>query len=122
MSLVTSATCPTGVHGADGRPRRARDASPSVLDDDVVAGPAVEHVDAGATDQNVVAGTAQQRVRTAAADEHVGAVAAIGREPDRVGRTWSARAAGRSTELIVRGQSEWATGSRVIRVPDDQPG
>ena len=58
--LVGSAT-----HGAErvGRPlpgvQPTRREHPSVLDDDVVAGPAVEHVDAGAADENVVAGAAR---------------------------------------------------------------
>src|SRR5262245_35507305 len=48
-----------------------------LLDDDVVAGAAVEDVVTGASVQHVVAGVAEQRVVTGAADEHVVAVAAV---------------------------------------------
>src|SRR6188472_2101456 len=48
----------------DVRPMRAaaRPPSGSVLDDHVVAGPAVEHVEAGAAEQHVVVPVAAQRV------------------------------------------------------------
>ena len=49
------------------------------LDDDVVAGSAVEDVLPAAADQHVVAGTAVQRVVAGAADQDVVAVAAIWR-------------------------------------------
>ena len=52
----------------------------------VVARAAVEAVHAAAAEEHVVAGAAEQRVRARTADQHVGAVAAIDREPDRIGR------------------------------------
>ena len=57
-------------------PRR----SGSILDQDVVAGPAVEDVLTRPADQDVVAGAADQRVVAGAADQDVVAVAAVGRE------------------------------------------
>ena len=54
----------------------------ALLDDDVVAGSAVEHVLPGAADQDVVAGTAGQGVIAGTADQDVIAVAAIGGEQD----------------------------------------
>ena len=58
-----------------------RDCDPR-LDDDVVAGPAVEDVLPAAADQHVVAGAAVQRVVAGAADQDVVAVAAVGGELD----------------------------------------
>ena len=56
------------------------------VDDDVVAGAAVDDVVPRSADQDVVAGTAVQHVVAGAADEDVVAVAAVQRELDRVGR------------------------------------
>ena len=50
------------------------------VDDDVVAGTAVEHVLPAAADQDVVSGTTGQDVVAGAADQDVVAVAAIGGE------------------------------------------
>src|SRR4051794_17611375 len=56
----------------------------SSLVDDVVAGAAVEGVDAGATVEHVIAVAAQERVRAGASGERVVAFAAVGVELDRV--------------------------------------
>ena len=49
----------------------------TALDDDVVAGPAVEDVDAGPAEEDVVAGAAEEGVVAGTAQEHVVAVAAV---------------------------------------------
>src|SRR5262249_54850259 len=54
-------------------------------DEDVVAGPAAEHVQPGPADQHVIAGAAEQGIVPLAADQHVVAGAAVLRKPDRVG-------------------------------------
>src|SRR6266540_2713172 len=63
------------------RPTGPREAiSPSSHKQDVVAQPAVQHIDASTTDQHVVAGAAEQRLISHAADEHVIAIAAVENE------------------------------------------
>src|SRR5688572_20394037 len=56
--------------------------APSVLDDDVAAGPAVEDVLSRAAEEHVVARLPAQRVVTGTADEDVVPVAPGLREPD----------------------------------------
>ena len=60
--------------------------SGTLLDQDVVAGAAVEDVLPRPADQDVVAGAAEEDVVPRAADQDVVAVAAVRREQDRVGR------------------------------------
>jgi predicted lipoprotein with Yx(FWY)xxD motif len=57
---------------------------PSLLDQDVVAGPAVEDVLPGATAEYVVTGATEQRVVAVAAVDDVVALTAVGLELDRV--------------------------------------
>ena len=65
--------------------RRGHRVGAEALDDDVVAGPAVEGVVAGAAEEHVVARAAEQRVVAVAADQDVVAVAAVEGEQHRAG-------------------------------------
>src|SRR5205807_629358 len=56
-----------------------------ILEEDVVARPAVQDVLPRAANEHVVAGPAAQGVVAGAADQHVAAVAAVGAELDGVG-------------------------------------
>src|SRR5688572_17644322 len=71
---------------------------PLVLDQDVVAATAVEHVDSRSTQEHVVVGVTQEHVVAGATQEHVVAGATACRELDR-----SAGQA-RSLDCVVAGQ------------------
>src|SRR5438067_7199125 len=58
-----------------------------VLNDDVVAGAAVEHVDPATADQHVIAGITSQDVVAGTADQDVVAVAAVGGEQQVSGQS-----------------------------------
>ena len=66
-----------GIGGAEQRNHAVRRAGRAVLQQDVLARAAVEHVLAGIADQHVVPGTAGELVGAGAADQDVVAVAAV---------------------------------------------
>src|SRR5262245_14697043 len=63
----------------DGRP------TIRLLDHDVIAGPAVEHVGAAIADQHIVAGPAVEGVVAGTANQDVVALLAVGGQPDGAG-------------------------------------
>ena len=64
------------------RDRRGCQSPTTLLNEDVVASSAVEHIEPGSADQDVIAGSTGQGVIAGTADEDVIAVAAIGGELD----------------------------------------
>ena len=79
--LAVTLTCRDEA-GRHGLVEQHRGRERPALDDDIVAGAAVQDVQSAATDQHVVTRTARQRVVAGAADQDVVAVAAIGDELD----------------------------------------
>ena len=86
---------------AGGGCRAHRVGGPGV-EDDVVAGAAVNCVVTGAADEDIVAGTAEEGVVPLAADQHVVAVAAVQRQERRIGRQLGGVDHVRSSEPVDR--------------------